>query len=63
MTHDYAVRVTAAYGSAVEHFGVIRGLPHQTLTLKRRLAGLLLNTLQNTYVNTRSIVMDRSVSS
>ena len=56
--HDYAVGVMAAYGSAVEHLGVIRGLPNQTLTLNRRLAGLLLNTFQNTYINAQQIVMD-----
>jgi crotonobetainyl-CoA:carnitine CoA-transferase CaiB-like acyl-CoA transferase len=56
--HDYAVGVMAAYGSAVEHLGVIRGLPNQTLTLNRRLAGLLLNTFQNTYINAQQILMD-----
>jgi hypothetical protein len=56
--HDYAVGVMAAYGSAVEHLGVVRGLPNQTLTLNRRLSGLLLNTFQNTYINTQPIGMD-----
>lgn len=56
--HDYAVGVMAGYGLAVEHLGVIRGLPSQSLNLNRRLAGLLLNTFQNTYINALPIAMD-----
>ena len=49
--HDYAVGVMAAFGSVVEYLGELRGLPSQTMTLNRRLAGFHLNELQTQFLN------------
>lgn len=49
--HDYAAGVLGAFGSVVEHLGVLRGLPSQTMTLNRRLCGLLLNSGQLHFIN------------
>jgi crotonobetainyl-CoA:carnitine CoA-transferase CaiB-like acyl-CoA transferase len=49
--HDYAAGIMAAWGSAVERLGVLRGLPAQTLKLNRRLCGLLLNSGQLQFIN------------
>jgi crotonobetainyl-CoA:carnitine CoA-transferase CaiB-like acyl-CoA transferase len=56
--HDYAVGVMAAFGSVVEHLGRVRGLPSQTMTLNRRLAGFHLNELQTQFLNGYSIMLD-----
>jgi len=57
--HDYAVGVMAAFGSVVEHLGVVRGLPAQTMRLDRRRCGLLLNSLQLNFQNGYSTIMDK----
>jgi crotonobetainyl-CoA:carnitine CoA-transferase CaiB-like acyl-CoA transferase len=57
--HDYAVGVMAAFGSVVEHLGRVRGLPAQSMTLNRRLAGFHLNEFQTQYLNGYSIMMDK----
>jgi crotonobetainyl-CoA:carnitine CoA-transferase CaiB-like acyl-CoA transferase len=56
--HDYAVGVMAAFGAVVEHLGRLRGLPAQTMTLNRRLAGFHLNELQTQFLNGYSVMMD-----
>jgi crotonobetainyl-CoA:carnitine CoA-transferase CaiB-like acyl-CoA transferase len=56
--HDYAVGVMAAFGSVVEHIGVQRGLPSQTMTLSRRRCGLLLNSIQLHFLNGYCTLMD-----
>jgi crotonobetainyl-CoA:carnitine CoA-transferase CaiB-like acyl-CoA transferase len=56
--HDYAAGVMAAFGSVVEHIGRVRGLPSQTMTLNRRLAGFHLNELQTQFLNGYSIMLD-----
>lgn len=56
--HDYAVGVMAAFGSVVEHLGVLRGLPSQTMTLNRRLCGFHLNEFQTQFLNGYSMMMD-----
>src|SRR5271170_2099704 len=57
--HDFAAGVMAAFGSVVEHFGVMRGLPAQTLRLHRRRCGLLMNSAQIHFLNGYSTVIDR----
>ena len=57
--HDYAAGVMAAFGSAVEHLGRVRGLPSQTMTLNRRLCGFHLNELQTQFLNGYSVMIDR----
>jgi hypothetical protein len=49
----------AAFGSVVEYLGRVRGLPGQTMTLNRRLAGFHLNEFQTQYLNGYSIMMDK----
>ncbi len=56
--HDYAAGLMSAYGSVVEHLGTVRGLPAQTMTLNRRLCGMLTNSLQMHFVNGYSTVLD-----
>jgi crotonobetainyl-CoA:carnitine CoA-transferase CaiB-like acyl-CoA transferase len=56
--HDYAAGVMGAFGSVVEHIGTQRGLPAQTMTLDRRLCGLLLNSVQLHYLNGYCTLMD-----
>ncbi|MDH6247904.1 CoA transferase [Mycobacterium sp. OTB74] len=56
--HDYAVGVMGALGSVVEHLGRVRGLPTQTMTLNRRLAGFHLNELQTQFINGYSVMLD-----
>jgi crotonobetainyl-CoA:carnitine CoA-transferase CaiB-like acyl-CoA transferase len=56
--HDYAAGLMAAFGSVVEHIGTQRGLPSQTMTLNRRLCGMLLNSLQLHYLNGYCTLMD-----
>ncbi|MDH6198492.1 crotonobetainyl-CoA:carnitine CoA-transferase CaiB-like acyl-CoA transferase [Mycobacterium frederiksbergense] len=56
--HDYAAGVMAALGSVVEHLGRVRGLPSQTMTLNRRLAGFHLNELQVQLLNGYSVMLD-----
>jgi crotonobetainyl-CoA:carnitine CoA-transferase CaiB-like acyl-CoA transferase len=56
--HDYAAGVIAAFGSVVEHLGRVRGLPAQTMTLNRRLAGFHLNELQTQFLNGYPLVLD-----
>jgi crotonobetainyl-CoA:carnitine CoA-transferase CaiB-like acyl-CoA transferase len=56
--HDYAVGVMGAFGSVVEHFGRVRGLPAQTMTLNRRLCGFHLNELQVQLLNGYSVMLD-----
>jgi crotonobetainyl-CoA:carnitine CoA-transferase CaiB-like acyl-CoA transferase len=56
--HDYAVGVMAAFGSGVEHLGVLRGLPAQTMKVNRRLCGFHLNELQTQFLNGYSIMLD-----
>jgi hypothetical protein len=56
--HDYAVGVMAAFGSVVEHLGVLRGLPSQAMTLSRRLCGFHLNELQVQLLNGYMLVLD-----
>lgn len=56
--HDYAAGVMAAFGSVVEHLGVVRGLSPQTMKLDRRRCGLLLNSLQLHFQNGYSTIMD-----
>jgi len=56
--HDYAAGVMAAFGSVVEHLGRIRGLPSQTMTLNRRLAGFHLNELQTQFLNGYPVLLD-----
>jgi hypothetical protein len=56
--HDYAAGVMAAFGSVVEHLGRVRGLPAQTMTLNRRLAGFHLNELQVQLLNGYSLMRD-----
>jgi crotonobetainyl-CoA:carnitine CoA-transferase CaiB-like acyl-CoA transferase len=56
--HDYAAGVMAALGSVVEHLGRVRGLPSQTMTLNRRLAGFHLNELQTQFLNGYSVMLD-----
>jgi crotonobetainyl-CoA:carnitine CoA-transferase CaiB-like acyl-CoA transferase len=56
--HDYAAGVMGAFGSVVEHIGVQRGLPAQTMTLNRRRCGLLLNSMQLHFLNGYSTIMD-----
>lgn len=57
--HDYAAGVMAAFGSTVEHLGVLRGLPAQTMKLNRRRCGLLMNSAQMHFLNGYSTVIDR----
>ena len=57
--HDYAAGVMAAFGCAVEHLGVVRGLPAQALALDRRRCGLLLNGMQLNFQNGYSTIMDK----
>ena len=56
--HDYAAGVMAAFGSVVEHIGRVRGLPAQTMTLNRRLAGFHINELQTQLFNGYSFMAD-----
>jgi crotonobetainyl-CoA:carnitine CoA-transferase CaiB-like acyl-CoA transferase len=56
--HDYAAGLMGAFGSVVEHIGTQRGLPAQTMTLKRRLCGMLLNSLQLHYLNGYCTLLD-----
>lgn len=56
--HDYAAGVMAAFGSVVEHLGRVRGLPSQTMTLNRRLAGFHLNELQTQFLNGYPVLLD-----
>jgi hypothetical protein len=56
--HDYAVGVMGAFGSVVEHLGRVRGLPSQTMTLNRRLAGFHLNEAQTQYLNGHAVMLD-----
>src|SRR5262245_49959445 len=56
--HDYAAGMMAAFGSVVEHLGRVRGLPAQTMTLNRRLAGFHLNELQTQFLNGYPLVLD-----
>jgi crotonobetainyl-CoA:carnitine CoA-transferase CaiB-like acyl-CoA transferase len=56
--HDYAAGVMSAFGSVVEHLGVLRGLPAQTLKLNRRLCGLLLNSAQLQFLNGYGCLID-----
>ncbi len=56
--HDYAAGVMAAFGAVVEHIGVMRGLPAQTMKLNRRRCGLLLNSGQLQFLNGYGCLMD-----
>jgi crotonobetainyl-CoA:carnitine CoA-transferase CaiB-like acyl-CoA transferase len=56
--HDYTAGVMAAFGSVVEHLGVIRGLPPQTMKLNRRLCGFYLNEMQVQFLNGYSTLID-----
>jgi crotonobetainyl-CoA:carnitine CoA-transferase CaiB-like acyl-CoA transferase len=56
--HDYAVGVMAAFGSAVEYLGRLRGLPAQTMKLNRRRSGLLMNSLQMHFLNGYGTIFD-----
>ncbi len=56
--HDYAAGVMSAFGSVVEHIGTQRGLPAQTMTLNRRVCGLLLNSIQLQFMNGCCTLMD-----
>lgn len=56
--HDYATGLFAAFGAAVEQLGRMRGLPEQSVTVNRRLSGLVLNSLQLTFVNGRTLTID-----
>ncbi len=56
--HDYAAGVMGAFGSVVEHIGVLRGLPAQTMKLNRRRCGLLLNSAQLQFLNGYGCLMD-----
>ena len=56
--HDYAAGLMGAFGSVVEHIGTQRGLPAQTMTLHRRLCGMLLNSLQLHYLNGYCTLLD-----
>lgn len=56
--HDYAAGVMSAFGSVVEHIGVLRGLPAQTMKLNRRRCGLLLNSAQLQFLNGYGCLMD-----
>jgi CoA-transferase family III len=56
--HDYAAGVMSAFGSVIEHLGTQRGLPTQTMTLNRRVCGLLLNALQMQFLNGYCTLMD-----
>jgi hypothetical protein len=48
----------SAFGSVVEHIGTQRGLPAQTMTLNRRVCGLLLNSIQLQFMNGYCTLMD-----
>jgi crotonobetainyl-CoA:carnitine CoA-transferase CaiB-like acyl-CoA transferase len=56
--HDYAAGVMGAFGSVVEHIGVLRGLPAQTMKLNRRRCGLLLNSGQLQFLNGYGCLLD-----
>jgi crotonobetainyl-CoA:carnitine CoA-transferase CaiB-like acyl-CoA transferase len=56
--HDYAAGIMSAFGSVVEHLGVVRGLPAQTLKLNRRRCGFLINSLQLQFLNGYSTIID-----
>ena len=56
--HDFATGVMAGLGSVIEHLGVMRGLPSQSMTLNRRRCGLLLNSGQLQFLNGYGCLMD-----
>jgi crotonobetainyl-CoA:carnitine CoA-transferase CaiB-like acyl-CoA transferase len=56
--HDYGVGIMGAFGSVIEHFGVLRGLPSQTLKLNRRRCGLLQNSMQIHFLNGYCLMFD-----
>lgn len=56
--HDYQTGLAAVFGAVVEAFGRQRGLPAQTMTVDRRLAGLHLNHLQLQFINGAGLAMD-----
>jgi crotonobetainyl-CoA:carnitine CoA-transferase CaiB-like acyl-CoA transferase len=57
--HDYGAGVMAAFGSTVEHLGVLRGLSSQSMKLDRRRCGLLMNSMQIHFLNGYCTMIDR----